>query len=49
MAGKRFSAMPDASLLRRMSKSPLNMEPKVDLAVKGRDGKSSAAGLGMVR
>lgn len=49
MSGKRASAIPEASLLRRISKSPLNMDPRVDLAVNGREGMSSATGLGMVR
>lgn len=41
--------MPEMSLFRRMSRSPLNIEPSVDLAVKGRAGMLSAPGLGIVR
>ena len=49
IAGNRSSAIPDESLFRKMSRFPLNIEPSVDLAVKGSSGMLSPAGLGRVK
>ena len=49
MAGNISTAILLVSLLRSMSRLPLNIEPNVDCAVNGRGGMLSARGLGIVR